>query len=47
MTITSKREQLDKAASEILKKSGFFKKDSRPTVNSRKRRLSRKKAKNT
>lgn len=36
-----------KQADELLKKSGYYKKDSRSVVNGRKRRLSRKKQKNT
>lgn len=37
-----------KQADELLRKSGFFKKkDTRPTINGRKRRISRKKQKNT
>lgn len=39
--------EITKKANELLKKSGFYKKDSRSTVNGRKRRLSRKKQKNT
>ena len=36
------RKEIAKAANELLKRDGYWKKDSRPTVNGRKRRKSRK-----
>ena len=41
--MTEDKKELAKQANELLRKVGFFKKkDSRPTVNGRKRRLSKK-----